>query len=430
MNNQSPLPNNWIWTTLGEAFSITFGQSPPSSVYNENGVGLPFFQGKAEFGDKYPTVKKWCSAPKKIAEKGDVLISIRAPVGPTNICPEKACIGRGLAAVRGLAGVQTSFILYLLRAYESKISKESTGTTFDAITGSRLKAIQIPLPPLAEQGRIVNKLEDLFTRISSGINQLLKSQIQLKLYKNSLIKSAFNGKLTQKWRSNFLEGEDDINRYFNEIKTGYYGSPLTENTPYDIPIGWLWVSLGDIVNLYSGKFLPKKIMNSEGKYPVYGGNGITGYHNQYLYEDSKLIIGRVGAKCGVVHITLPKSWVTDNAMIVDFKNLNIIYLKYVLEYLNLNRFSVSTAQPVISQKNIYPVYFPLPLKKEQEKIIEILDSNMSVIEKSVLNINNQIILVNNLRQMILKSAFIGNLIPQNKLDEPASILLEQIKKEK
>jgi type I restriction enzyme S subunit len=102
----------------------------------------------------------------------------------------------------------------------------------------------------------------------------------------------------------------------------------------------------------------------------------------------------------------------------------------VLEYLNLNRFSVSTAQPVISQKNIYPVYFPLPLKKEQEKIIEILDSNMSVIEKSVLNINNQIILVNNLRQMILKSAFIGNLIPQNKLDEPASILLEQIKKEK
>lgn len=109
------LPKGWVWTQLGEITEIILGQSPPSATYNENGIGLPFYQGKLEFGNIYPSPKKWCSAPKKIAEEGDVLISVRAPVGPTNICPEKSCIGRGLAAIRGLGGIKSYFILYLMR---------------------------------------------------------------------------------------------------------------------------------------------------------------------------------------------------------------------------------------------------------------------------------------------------------------------------
>ena len=91
------------------------GQSPPGSSYNTEGKGLPFFQGKAEFGELYPTAVKWCTEPSKIAQRDDILISVRAPVGPTNLCPEQACIGRGLAALRPRNGIPPRYILYALR---------------------------------------------------------------------------------------------------------------------------------------------------------------------------------------------------------------------------------------------------------------------------------------------------------------------------
>ena len=141
----SELPDGWVWTTLEEISEIILGQSPPSSTYNTDGKGLPFYQGKLEFGETYPTPRKWCTAPKKIAEKGDVFISVRAPVGPTNLCPEKSCVGRGLAAIRGLSDIEPFFILYLMRAYEDELASRGVGTTFNAITGNQLKTFEIPL---------------------------------------------------------------------------------------------------------------------------------------------------------------------------------------------------------------------------------------------------------------------------------------------
>ncbi len=149
--NLQTLPKRWVSSRLGDVAEIVLGQSPPSSTYNENENGLPFYQGKLEFGNIYPSPQKWCTEPKKIAEKGDVLISVRAPVGPTNICPERSCIGRGLAAIRGLGEIKTFFILYLMRAFEHNLTGKKTGTTFDAITGNILKEFVIPLPPLLQQ---------------------------------------------------------------------------------------------------------------------------------------------------------------------------------------------------------------------------------------------------------------------------------------
>src|SRR5437899_3338432 len=99
------LPSGWSHAKLEEVSTLIAGQSPPGTSYNEDGVGLPFFQGKAEFGDTYPTPRKWCTAPKKIAEPGDVLVSVRAPVGPSNLCVETSAIGRGLAALRPHQGI-------------------------------------------------------------------------------------------------------------------------------------------------------------------------------------------------------------------------------------------------------------------------------------------------------------------------------------
>lgn len=189
------LPDGWVWTTLEEISEVILGQSPPSSTYNTDGKGLPFYQGKFEFGKLYPIPRKWCTAPKKIAEKGDVFISIRAPVGPTNLCTEKSAVGRGLAAIRGLSSIQPFFILYLMRRFENEIASRGTGTTFDAITGNQLKTFEIPLSPLPEQEQIVSELERCLS-IADEVEATLAAELtRAERLRQSILKQAFSGKL-------------------------------------------------------------------------------------------------------------------------------------------------------------------------------------------------------------------------------------------
>lgn len=144
---------------LPEVATIVMGQSPPGSTYNENGGGLPFFQGKAEFGEVSPTPRKWCSAPQRIAEAGDILMSVRAPVGPTNLAAEQCCIGRGLAAIRADATkLDSGYLRYFLKFVEPKLTDMGQGSTFSAIGRSEISSLHIPLPPLDEQRQIVDLL--------------------------------------------------------------------------------------------------------------------------------------------------------------------------------------------------------------------------------------------------------------------------------
>lgn len=137
------------------------------------------------------------------------------------------------------------------------------------------------------------------------------------------------------------------------------------------------VKVGNILTLSSGKFLPAKEMDENGIYSVYGGNGINGHHNKYLFEEPQLCIGRVGVKCGCVHLTEPKSWITDNALYINklLKSLNMIYLKEALTQINLNQYAKRAAQPVISQTTIYNQYIlepPIELQEQfAQKVIEI-----------------------------------------------------------
>lgn len=137
------------------------------------------------------------------------------------------------------------------------------------------------------------------------------------------------------------------------------------------------VKVGNILTLSSGKFLPAKEMDENGIYSVYGGNGINGHHNKYLFEEPQLCIGRVGVKCGCVHLTEPKSWITDNALYINklLKLLNMTYLKEALTQINLNQYAKRAAQPVISQTTIYNQYIlepPIELQEQfAQKVIEI-----------------------------------------------------------
>jgi len=173
------LPKGWKWMKLGSIAEIIMGQSPPSTTYNKEGIGLPFYQGKADFRELFPTPRVWCNEPIKIAEAGDILISVRAPVGPVNLSKEKCCIGRGLAAIRPKRHVLNNlFLFYYLRSIEN--SWRGKGSTFKAIRKKDLQNLQIPLPPLEEQKRVVSRLEQLINRTEEAkrLRKLAKEEAE------------------------------------------------------------------------------------------------------------------------------------------------------------------------------------------------------------------------------------------------------------
>lgn len=165
------MKQNWTYKKLGEAVAITMGQSPKSDTYNDS-VGLPFFQGNADFGKEHPNVRLFCNAPIRIADVGDILISVRAPIGAINVADRKCCIGRGLASLRGNVTCQNRFVLYFLKATKGKLISQGTGSTFKSIGKDALYNLLIPLPPLETQSRIVSELDLLQSIIDKQQTQL------------------------------------------------------------------------------------------------------------------------------------------------------------------------------------------------------------------------------------------------------------------
>jgi len=190
------IPEEWDIAKLGdkEVAVIVMGQSPPSSTYNKKGIGLLFLQGNADFGVIYPSPQLYTSKPVKIAEKNDILISVRAPVGEINIAPFKCCIGRGLAAVRpNSKKLDFKFVFYYLK-HMAKLFV-GRGSTFKAIKKKDLAVFLIPIPPLPEQQKIAeilssvddemekeNRKKDLLLKIKQGFAQnLLNGNVRVKV---------------------------------------------------------------------------------------------------------------------------------------------------------------------------------------------------------------------------------------------------------
>lgn len=143
---------------LGEVCKVVMGQSPPSTSYNTEKNGLPFFQGKTDFGELFPTARFYCSEPTRVAYGGDVLISVRAPVGPTNIAREQCCIGRGLSALQARENLDPLYLLFFLRYFEPQLARLGQGSTFQAVNRDDLETLRIPLPVVSEQKRIAGLL--------------------------------------------------------------------------------------------------------------------------------------------------------------------------------------------------------------------------------------------------------------------------------
>ncbi len=206
-NNE--LPVGWEIKKLGDVCEVIAGQSPEGKYYNNKSKGLAFYQGKKEFTKKFigkPT--KWTTKTTKIAIKDDILMSVRAPVGPVNFSNDKICIGRGLAIIRANKKIDKEFLFNFLVMQEGQITG-NTGAVFNSISKSQIENIQIPIPPLAEQNRIVSVLDKAFQAIDEMKNNSEKNLANTKeLWQSYLQQSFTNPK--KNWQQKKLSTLFDI----------------------------------------------------------------------------------------------------------------------------------------------------------------------------------------------------------------------------
>jgi type I restriction enzyme S subunit len=466
------LPDGWVWTTLREACVIVLGQSPPSSTYNAEGAGLPFYQGKAEFGDLYPTPVKWCSHPNKLAEAGDILISVRAPVGPTNLCREQSCIGRGLAAIRPTGGMSGLYLLYYLRSIEQDWQSKATGTTFSAITGSVLRGQRVPLAPLPEQRRIVAEIETQFTRLDAGVAALERAQANLKRYRASVLKAACEGRLvpqdpTDEPADRLLARilEQRRARWEAEHPGKKYkepASPDTEDLP-ELPEGWVWATVEQLAspgprsiqsgpfgsNLLHSEFQDTGILAMgidnvlEGRFSMGKQHRISPEKFEQLrrFEARPLdvlitVMATVG-RCCVVPPTLETAIVTKHVYRISANQsfINPYYLMHTLwggSEVRRQLFGEVRGQtrPGINGTILKQLAIPVPPLPEQRRIVAEVERRLSVVAALEREVGAALARAARLRQSILKRAFEGRLVAQDPDDEPASALLARIRAER
>ena len=177
--------------TLSDIAVITMGQSPSGSSYNEDGVGEVFYQGRAEFGFRFPKRRLFTTEPKRMAVAGDVLLSVRAPVGDLNMAYERCCIGRGLGAIHSKTG-HSSFVLYTMFALRSQLNVfNGEGTVFGSINRDALNAIPIDVP-------LVTKI-DQFEAVAHPIDKLIRTNYEencrLEAIRNSLLPKLMSGEI-------------------------------------------------------------------------------------------------------------------------------------------------------------------------------------------------------------------------------------------
>ena len=489
---QTDLPNGWQRCGLTDFAVIVMGQSPSSRTYNHDKKGLPFFQGKAGFGDLYPTINTHCSQPGKIAKPGATLLSVRAPVGPTNLTQHECCIGRGLAAFHPSGGIKPKFLLYLFRSIEPILSGKGEGSTFKAITKKFIVDLKFNLPPPGEQHRIVAKIEELFSELDKGIESLKTAREQIKVYRQAVLKHAFEGKLTAQWREeneDQLENPEQLLARIKQERSARYDQRLQEwkalvkdwgesgrkgkkppkpgklpevaGIPDDLvatlpklPGSWAWGKLGWLTcgmeygtsakSAKSGTAPVLRMGNIQNAKFDWTDLAYTSDEDEiakYLLHDGDVLFNRTNSpelvgKTAIYNSERPAIFagylirVNHIRRVADSQYVSLLLNSHVAR-----QYGNSVKTDGVNQSNInatklsnYP--FPYCSIDEQHEMVRILEKALSLVDTTEAEINRELQKAAALRQSILKKAFSGQLVAQDPNDEPASVLLERIKAEK
>ena len=209
---------NFETLRLDQIAEVTMGQSPDSSSYNSVGKGIPFYQGKTEFTDKYiGQPSTWCTSPTRIAKENDILMSVRAPVGNVNIATEECCIGRGLSSIRPQNGFNSEFIFEALEQKKEELENKATGSTFKAINKDIVLSIQIPNTSISIQKEYSNFVKQI-DKSKFLLQQILK---KLELLKKSRFIEMFGDPIKNEKRWAQLT----LNSVCDGIGDGLHGTP-------------------------------------------------------------------------------------------------------------------------------------------------------------------------------------------------------------
>jgi type I restriction enzyme, S subunit len=330
-------------STLGDLIELENGYAFKSEEYADKGHFLMRI-ANVQQGCISMQLPKFVSIPLHSnliqfeLNEGDMLMSLTGNVGRVGLIEAHhlpAALNQRVAKIRikDLSKVDKGYLFSFFNTDDtrSRIENLANGAAQLNVSTKDIKSLTIPLPSLVEQKRIA---------------AILDKAGEIKTKREQAI-----AKLDELAQSTFVE-------MFGDIKNNVHSFAKKP--------------LGDLIKLSSGDFLPASNMQENGKYAVYGGNGINGYHDAYMFEERCIVIGRVGAYCGCVHITNEKAWITDNALYVDMKDkdLDFDYLAYALMMANLNSVSSKSGQPLVSGSRIYPVEIlqpPLPLQKKFAK---------------------------------------------------------------
>jgi len=334
-------PDGVEYRELHEVSQITMGTSPNgNTISSDPQNGIEFHQGKSCFGNillGYSNI--FTTLPIKVAEAGSIVMSVRAPVGDTNITERKIAIGRGLCAIAGKSAIETKFIYYCLNAFVNEIKKKSTGSTFDAINTDDVRSIKIPIPPLPVQQEIVRML-DTFMELEAELEARKK---QYEYYRDKLLtpvehdgKWLLNGKET-KW---MMMGE------IAEIGTG------SSNTNEELEIG---------------------------KYPFFVRSKEVRRKNSYEYDETAIITSGDGVGVGkIFHYIEGKYALHQRAYRIHIIKIGVLP-KFCYYYMRnaffsyIKRNAVNSSVTSIRRHMLENFQIPIPPLSEQERIVAILD---------------------------------------------------------
>jgi type I restriction enzyme S subunit len=195
------IPEEWGVGCVDDEFELTMGQSPPGETYNEAGEGLPFYQGRADFGTRFPSRRVYCTAPSRLARAGDTLISVRAPVGDINMATEDCAIGRGVAAARHRSGSR-SYTFQFMRSIEEVFARfEAEGTVFGSIGKKDFHAISCARPPRA----VIGEFEAMLAPIDGRIEVIEHESRTLAGLRDALLPKLISGELRLRAAKDFVQ---------------------------------------------------------------------------------------------------------------------------------------------------------------------------------------------------------------------------------
>ena len=483
MSEGNGLPKGWAEATLGDVTHAKVSQDGAEKGSSFVYVDISSVNNEIKrIGE--PRTLPFSEAPSRARqrlEEGDVLVSMTRPnLNAVAIVPDslQGAIGSTGFDVLRPKEVASGWLLYAVQtnAFVHTMCELVQGALYPAVRPRDIRAYRLPLPPLPEQHRIVEKVEELFSDLDAGVASLERAKANLKRYRASVLKSAVEGRLTEEWRKEYPQAEDGqmlLDRILRERREKWekdqlqkfkekgkeppkgweskYEEPSAPDTSElpELPEGWVWATVEQLSVVvrgssprpagdprYFGGSVPwitvGPITADNEPYLTQVSEGLTeeGRENSRFIEPHTLLLTNSGATLGVPKITLIGGCINDGVAALLGTDYPLkLYLLYFLHTQTalLRGVNQGAAQPNLNTAIIKSIWVPLPPLAEQEQIVALVEERLSQIDSAEKTIDAELIRSKKLRQSILKRAFEGKLVPQDPKDEPASVLLERIK---